>query len=41
MMSPTRALDATEPLAFDGGALDPIGGGGALVGVSTEEFPSG
>jgi DNA invertase Pin-like site-specific DNA recombinase len=39
MADPTRALDIAEPLALDGDALDPIGGGGALVGygrVSTK-----
>jgi DNA invertase Pin-like site-specific DNA recombinase len=37
--SQTRALDIAEPLTLDGDALDPIGGGGALVGygrVSTK-----
>ncbi|WP_329414749.1 recombinase family protein [Nocardia vinacea] len=35
----SRALDIAEPIALDGDALDPIGGGGALVGygrVSTK-----
>ncbi|MFE7800865.1 recombinase family protein [Nocardia sp. NPDC057440] len=39
MASQTHALDIAEPLALDGDALDPIGGGGALVGygrVSTK-----
>ncbi|MFD0362831.1 hypothetical protein ACFQZZ_15410 [Nocardia sp. GCM10030253] len=39
MASQTRSLDIAEPLALDGDALDPIGGGGTLVGygrVSTK-----
>ncbi|MEU0876797.1 recombinase family protein [Nocardia brasiliensis] len=39
MANSIRALDVAEPLALDGDALDPIGGGGALVGygrVSTK-----
>lgn len=39
MSSPTGTLDIPDPLVLDGDALDPIGGGGALVGygrVSTK-----
>ncbi len=35
----SRAVALAEPLALDGDALDPIGGGGALIGygrVSTK-----
>ncbi|MEV0292158.1 hypothetical protein [Nocardia sp. NPDC050710] len=39
MATPTRDLDIPAPPTLDGDALDPIGGGGALVGygrVSTK-----
>jgi hypothetical protein len=32
MATATRDLDVLDPLTLDGDALDPIGGGGALVG---------
>ncbi|MFE3028374.1 recombinase family protein [Nocardia tengchongensis] len=34
MATATRDLDSPTPLALDGDALDPIGGGGALVGYA-------
>jgi DNA invertase Pin-like site-specific DNA recombinase len=40
MATPTRDLDIPAPLSLDGDALDPIGGGGALIGygrVSTKD----
>ncbi|MET9030906.1 hypothetical protein ABZW96_35660 [Nocardia sp. NPDC004168] len=39
MATPTRDLEIPAPLTLDGNTLDPIGGGGALIGyggVSTE-----
>jgi hypothetical protein len=40
MATPTRDLTLPAPLTLDGDALDPIGGGGALIGygrVSTKD----
>ncbi|MFQ6324575.1 recombinase family protein [Nocardia sp. CWNU-33] len=40
MATATKDLDISEPLTLDGDALDPIGGGGALIGygrVSTRD----
>ncbi|WP_442941401.1 recombinase family protein [Nocardia sp. NBC_00403] len=40
MATPTHDLDIPAPLTLDGDALDPIGGGGALIGygrVSTKD----
>ncbi|MFD7847956.1 helix-turn-helix domain-containing protein [Nocardia sp. NPDC059764] len=34
MATATRDLDSPAPLVLDGDALDPIGGGGALVGYA-------
>ncbi|WP_159851171.1 recombinase family protein [Nocardia sp. CY41] len=41
MVDTVRTLDVPDPLALDGDALDPIGGGGALIGYGRVSMRDG